>query len=149
MKTYVLTVSRFFPATHKRKGEPTGFVEKILKGEKIHTIRANYELWKKRIEDVQNGYAVLSLRYWEGKPYRSKQVEFARLGKDDGVGIEQLSFNYGFFSCQRVNDECAYDFLSLPAANDGLSFEDWREWFRDYDLSKPMAIIHFTKFRYT
>lgn len=29
MKTYVLTVSRKFPATHPRKGESTGFVEAI------------------------------------------------------------------------------------------------------------------------
>lgn len=36
----------------------------------------------------------------------------------------------------------------ILANNDGLSKEDWQEWFRGYDLSKPMAIIHFTKFRY-
>ncbi len=34
------------------------------------------------------------------------------------------------------------------ARNDGLSLEDWEAWFKDYDLSKPMAIIHFTPFRY-
>jgi len=30
MKTFVLTVSRYFPKTHKRAGEPTCFLEKIL-----------------------------------------------------------------------------------------------------------------------
>ena len=28
------------------------------------------------------------------------------------------------------------------------SFEDWENWFKNYDLAQPMAIIHFTKFRY-
>jgi hypothetical protein len=32
--------------------------------------------------------------------------------------------------------------------NDGLSPEDFKEWFKKYDLLEPMAIIHFTKFRY-
>ena len=30
--------------------------------------------------------------------------------------------------------------------NDGLDFDDWKEWFKGYDLSKPLAIIHFTKY---
>ena len=39
---------------------------------KLHTIRANYPLWEKRIKDIQEGHAVLSVRQWSGKPYRSK-----------------------------------------------------------------------------
>ena len=27
-------------------------------------------------------------------------------------------------------------------------YDDFKEWFKGYDLSKPMAIIHFTAFRY-
>ncbi len=33
------------------------------------------------------------------------------------------------------------------AKNDGLSFEDFCEWFKVRN-KKPMAIIHFTDFRY-
>ena len=25
---------------------------------------------------------------------------------------------------------------------------DWRNWFEIYDLTEPLAVIHFTKFRY-
>lgn len=86
MKTYVITLSRHFLANHKRAGEETHFKEKFLLGQgltdydtpsmaKIHTIRANYPLWEKRIKEVQEGRAVLSVRQWTGKPYRSKQVE--------------------------------------------------------------------------
>ena len=100
MKTYVLMVSERFPQTHKRKGELTYFPTKIKNGEKIHTIRANYDLWEKRINDIKNGLARLSVRVWE---------EIAK--------------------------------------NDGLSLEDFCDWFK-VRSNKPMAIIHFTAMRY-
>ncbi|WP_418988089.1 hypothetical protein [Bacteroides heparinolyticus] len=150
-KTYVLTLSEFFPKTHSKAGMPTNFKEKFLKKEKLHTIRANYPLWEKRIKDIQNGNAVLSIRQWEGKPYRSKQVEIARLTAEDGVGIQKLSFykdKDGVPSLKFFGIEGKYIDREVLANNDGLSKEDWQEWFSGYDLSKPLAIIHFTKFRY-
>lgn len=158
MKTYVLIVSRYFPGTHKRKGEPTFFEDKIRfalggwnlsegkNGKKIHTIRANYELWAKRIKEVQEGKAILSIRYWSGKPYNSKQVEVCQLDKDSGCGVQKLEFlNSNIFDA--VTD-ITYLKTSELAKNDGLLLEDFKEWFRKYDLSKPMAVIHFTSFRY-
>ena len=153
MKTYVLTLSKVFPKTHARAGEPTEFREKFLKKEKIHTIRANYELWRKRIKEIQAGRAVLSVRQWTGKPYASPQKEIAKLTAEDGVGLQKLEI---------LPNKCAFNILNVEsrgilcktlkadilARNDGLSLDDWREWFKGYDLSKPMAIIHFTKFRY-
>ena len=60
---------------------------------KIHTIRTNYQLWEKRINEVQEGNAVLSIRQWSGKPYRSKQTTILNLTKDDGVGIQPLKLS--------------------------------------------------------
>lgn len=152
LKTYVITVSRFFPSTHPRKGEPTDFVDAIKDGRKIHTIRGNYELWAKRIAQVQAGEAVLSLRYWEGRPYFSKQVEFLQLGKDDGVGIQQLKFNLDMVTRPRVWSIGWWDAIDNEklAQNDGLLYMDYTNWFQTggYDLSKSMAVIHFTTFRY-
>ena len=162
MKTYVITLSRHFLANHKRAGEETHFKEKFILGQgltdydtpsmaKIHTIRANYPLWEKRIKEVQDGHAVLSIRQWTGKPYRSKQVEIARLTADNGIGIQKLSFDKdrdGVPSLKYFNINGKYIDREILANNDGLSKEDWQEWFRGYDLSMPMAIIHFTKFRY-
>lgn len=162
MKTYVITLSRHFLANHKRAGEETHFKEKFLLGQgltdydtpslaKIHTIRANYPLWEKRIKEVQEGRAVLSIRQWTGKPYRSKQVEIARLTADNGIGIQKLSFDKdrdGVPSLKYFNINGKYIDREILTNNDGLSKEDWQEWFRGYDLSMPMAIIHFTKFRY-
>ena len=144
-KTYVITLSRHFLATHKRAGEPTAFREKFLNGEKIHTIRTNYPLWEKRIKEVQEGRAVLSVRQWTGKPYRSKQVEFATLTAESGVGIQLVELTNDFTEC--IIGDHNHSYVTV-AKNDGLHPADWLDWFSAYELSKPMAIIHFTKFRY-
>jgi hypothetical protein len=148
-------LSQVFPVTHVRSGEPTGFKDKFLSainkvdGEwcKLHTIRANYELWKKRFEKIEKGEACLSIRQWTGKPYRSKQVEIACLTREDGIGIQKMTvagcatihpmFADGTAVCSK---ELAY--------NDGLSSLDWNNWFSRYNLTEPLAIIHFTSFRY-
>lgn len=145
MKTYVIILSEKFPTTHPRKGQETDFRRLFLNGNKIHTIRANFPLLEKRIAQIQKGEAVLSVRQWTGKPYQSKQVEIARLTAEDGVGIQELKLTDlsrpTTINGQRIE-------LPLLAQNDGLSFNDWFNWFIGYDLSKPLAIIHFTKFRY-
>ena len=157
MKTYVITLSKHFLANHKRAGEETHFKEKFLLGQgltdydtpslaKIHTIRANYPLWEKRIKEVQEGRAALSVRQWTGKPYCSKQVEIATLTAENGVGVQKLEFYNNTLGLCHIG--IVYQRKYELAHNDGLSFEDWEEWFKGYDLSEPMAIIHFTKFRY-
>lgn len=147
-------LSHAFPANHKRHGKPTYFKEKFFGTpgmiRKIHTIRANYALWRKRFEKIAAGEASLSVREWMGAPYRSKQREIARLTKDDGIGLQQLTDidtnAYCFYPCVRI-DKRNIDKV-LVAKNDGLSLDDWREWFKKYDHTKPLAIIHFTSFRY-
>lgn len=165
VKTYVLTVSIAFPKSHKRAGEPTYFKEQILtalmeyeKGhglkEKKHTIRSNYQLWVKRIKEVQEGKAVLSIRHWSGKPYNSKQVEICQLDKNSGIGIQALYFEFERFLEPFVSSEDSKNgtqtYLSTHeiAINDGLIYPDFQEWFKHYKLNEPMAIIHFTKMRY-
>ena len=167
-KTYVITLSEFFPATHRRAGQPTDFRAALITGQtcarckekkpamclgecftgfrKRHTIRANYPLWEKRVSEIQAGKAILSVRQWTGKPYRSKQREIAQLTAADGIGIDRLEFVNSNLGLPRIG--IVYQRKHELAHNDGLTFEDWEEWFKDYDLSKPLAIIHFTKFRY-
>lgn len=145
MKTYVIILSEKFPTTHPRKGQETEFGRSFLNGKKIHTIRGNFSLWEKRIAQIQKGEAVLSVRQWTGKPYQSKQVEIARLTAEDGVGIQELKLT-DLSRPTTINGKRIE--LPLLAQNDGLSFNDWFNWFIGYDLSKPLAIIHFTKFRY-
>ena len=141
MKTYVLMVSERFPQTHKRKGELTYFPTKIKNGEKIHTIRANYELWEKRAKQINDGKAILSIRYWSGKPYNSKQVEFCQLTK---IGLQKLDNPANFVWAEIDGKKCNWEDV---AKNDGLSFDDFCEWFKVRQNS-PMAVIHFTEWRY-
>lgn len=151
MKKYIITLSKFFLKQHIRAGEETGFKDSFLKGKKVHTIHANYNLWEARIKEVQEGKAVLSIRQWSGLPYRSKQDEITELSKEDGVGIQKLTFNKdsnGEFFLEDFDIDGKYIDFDKLAANDGLLTEDWYRWFKKYDLSKPMAVIHFTSFRY-
>lgn len=167
MKTYVITLSKVFPTTHPKAGIQTGFEHKLhaaINGWsdhahlKLHTIRENYPLWAKRFEQIERGEACLSIRQWTGKPYRSKQVEIARLTNKDGVGIQQVNINIDCYYAHKSVDwfipnpkkETEFYWFNGTAIayNDGLLIQDWVNWFKDYDLSKPLAIIHFTKFRY-
>ena len=100
-----------------------------------------------RFEKIEKGEACLSVRYWTGKPYRSKQVEIARLTREDGIGLQQLSFSFGDITKPRIKNDNDPTPQTL-AKNDGLSFTDWFNWFRGYNLTNPLAIIHFTPFRY-
>lgn len=179
LTTYVLMVSRFFPGYHPRKGQDTNFPMQILHAvkngtknpdgstnrvgiyaayiNKIHTIRGNYDLWKKRIDKVNEGKAVLSLRYWSGKPYHSEQVEFLQLTK---AGIQRAIINFRTASFHTTyldwwvnegNSSLDYPLeeLSVVASNDGLSEYDLRAWFQDNKNSGfHGCVIHFTDFRY-
>lgn len=181
MTTYVITLSRTFPGTHPRKGEPTFFKEKIEtavmqyeKGhgliEKLHTIRANYSLWKKRFQKIEAGEACLSLRYWSEKPYRSKQVEFARLTREDGIGLQKIHISRtreptdeNIISFGAQTDERRVKLWTL-ANNDGLTGIDFINWFNPHfndaekrypelaevakSIKKEYAVIHFTNYRY-
>lgn len=125
-------------------GQP--YNERLLK---IHTIRGNYELWAKRFEKINRGVAVIELYYWSGKPYASKQVVFLTLGKDDGIGLQKLEFSAsGLFGMIKIDDDFPDTSIASIAQNDGLSLDDFKAWFKGADLSKPLAIIHFTDFRY-
>lgn len=178
MKTYVIILSKQFPQGHRHSGMPTRFRCAYLQGRelcsdcitqcnydedaiqrmgrtcsrnlwkyrKIHTIRANYALWEKRIREIERAEACLSIRQWSGKPYRSPQIEIGRLTRTDGVGIQKLEI-YSPFAI--IIDSMLHtpELEQELAHNDGLSIGDWRSWFRDED-NQPMAIIHFTDFRY-
>ena len=142
---------------------------------KLHTIRGNYPLWEKRMAEVQAGRAVIELFYWDGKPYRSPQVVFATLDKNSGCGVQELDYPNREIECEtcdgigtvmiaklypnghcEVNEDCPdcggsgviEIGIDSIAKNDGLSLQDFNDWFKKADLNEPMAIIHFTKFRY-
>lgn len=167
MKPIVLIVSRQFQTKHPRKGQPTNFADKIhnalaiMNGQqkltgsepptalKLHTIRENYPEWVKRIEQIRSGECYLSIREWKGKPRQSGQTELFRITKDNPIGLQRLDFvpdrSGKSFSVMVDHKVIPIDKL---ANNDGLSLQDWLSWMKGTDLNQPMAIIHFTRFRY-
>lgn len=152
--TYVLTISENFPKTHSRSGDPTNFVQSISDLIKLHTIRGNYDLWENRFKKIESGEACLSIRVWEGKPYNSSQKEIFNLTNKDGIGIQKLESEEMILTsrdCIKTKDGRVFiprvEMKNL-ATHDGLSLPDFKEWFKGYDLSEPMAIIHFSRFRY-
>lgn len=145
MKTYVITLSKKFMSKHPKAGKPTFFVYRFISHEKIHTIRANYALWEKRIKEVQECRAIISIRVWKDKPYRSPQIEIAKLSCIDNVGIQKIEFTTDLSEC--IIEGRHYNYCDI-AKNDGLLPEDFLYWFKTSKIYKPFAIIHFTKFRY-
>lgn len=155
IKTHFLMVSEVFPAYHPKKGKSTSFryminealmpdLNSLIIGKKLHTLRENYTYWEKIINEVLAGEAVLSLRVWAGKPYYSSHIEFKQLDSSSGLGIQKLEHPDNFVYA--TIDGKKYDWADV-ANNDGLNFLDFCDWFK-VRKPDPMAVIHFTKFRY-
>lgn len=99
----VITFSRVFPSYHPKAGQPTYFVEKILRGvhddEHLIQLQKNYEVLRSmNFNEVLNLESIgtftpkhhtirgghrwkvgdwFSPRVWSGKPYNSKMIQFA------------------------------------------------------------------------
>lgn len=150
LKTYVITMMVKYPKIGIVVPKPTGFKKKLLSGEKKHTIRQNYKFWKKRIDEINNGKAILSIRQWTGLPYRSEQVEIKRFGKGE-VGYERITMTGEAYDIAINTGDGTWCFLSnrrilTLIKNDGVPVDIFRKFFKDSLLDG--IIIHFTKLRY-
>ena len=104
-----IMIAKQFPAYHPKAGQLTGFRNSILTGRKIHTLR-----------NTAGGKATgdtVSLREWAGRPYASKQVEFARCR----LRVERLKIT--------LDDDWAT--LTTLAQHDGFNtVADFVAWFK-------------------
>ncbi len=136
----VRTFSTVFPKSHKRAGEPTNFVELILSGIKMHTIRAGHN-WK----DAD----MLDPRIWTGKPYSSKQKQ---IKEPFPAGCQDIFIRWcpagvfifidGVLKSQSL--------LNTIAKNDGLTDVDFDSWFFSHGEYGTFSgqVLHFTELRY-
>ncbi|MDB0601096.1 hypothetical protein PL373_08040 [Tenacibaculum maritimum] len=142
MKTQVVTFSKSFPYYHSKAGEPTNFIEKILKQEKITTIRTNLDRWYNIQEKLNKGEYILSLRYWSDIPYRSKQIEFA---KCSSIDIKEVFITNGFSNGFQISINDSYCYHSeIEKLTKSEGFEnrnDLEGWFNKEVFSG--AIIEF------
>lgn len=150
MKRALLSISKTFPVTHKRAGDPTDFEGKINRNEKIHTIRKDdVGFWEKRFVKIIEGAMCLVLKEWTGRPYNSVQRDLTQRTIEDGIGLQKIEMIYsgGAIIMAKVDDRPIDP--AIIANNDGLSPEDFAEWFfHGKDGSFSGKVIHFTKFRY-
>jgi hypothetical protein len=149
----VITFSRVFPAYHPKAGQPTYFVEKLIKGlhrqghapfdvdcdfcnemyhlsePKWHTIRAG-KRWKQGDK--------FSPRVWSGTPYKTKQIIIApeieikkewRFEINSECGITIISIN-GKVLSESFFYPLDQERLEPLALNDGLSIQDLKDWFK-------------------
>jgi hypothetical protein len=134
--------------------------------------------WFEKIKEVQEGKAVLVLYQWSGKPYRGNCTNLFVFGTsavrdficdllksdkysralhviDSGLGVQKFHImeyvdeNEEERACYVIDDNAKIFLTTYELSkNDGLSEDDFRAWFKGYDTRKPLAIIHFTNFRY-
>jgi hypothetical protein len=161
----VITFSRVFPSYHPRAGEPTYFVEKVWNSiaydlniyaeqfpipykelgidfskikdtdQKHHTIRAGHQ-WK--VGDK------FSPRVWSGISYNSKQITFApdiEIKKLWNLKIVRQTDGILQSYEIMINDK----WFVAPGieiwTNDGLTYNDFCDWFR---MDKAKKEVHFT-----
>lgn len=151
-KKICITLSRVFPKTHRRAGEPTGFSDKLTSGAKKHTIRRNYDLWQLNAEKMQRGGYMLSIRQWTDKPYRSKQREI--YAQNEPIRVQKVTMHYDSKN-DSINVSVEHTLVDAEyiAKNDGLSLEDFKDWFFGSVRHKEDAhfngvVIHFKPFSY-
>ena len=161
----VIPFSRTYPAKHPRKGERTLFPAKIIESllalgtyevldehlelafmdgdftkydvpPKWHTIRANRKdgkLWK--VGDFFKPVV------WSGKPYYSKQIQFAPPIEIKKVWDIQIEFIGKRIDVQLPTDKPG-QFLLLSAGdvakNDGLDVHDFIDWFAIHPKKKEV-----------
>jgi len=110
----------------------------LIRG-KIHTIRQNYDYWK-RFEGKE-----VALFVWDGKPYQkgSKQKVFC-VKRIVSVQTLYLTKHTGLSMSFASDDKRGASIWR----HDGFSSPDkFFDWFKDYPPGK-MAILHFTDYRY-
>ncbi len=142
--------ARFFPAYHPRAGEPTYFVEKIVKSlhreglrpwdidPKIFSTEV-YHIVDPKPHTIRAGHHVkpgdfIRMSVWSGKPYASKQIVIA----PDVEVMKTWDFeivDLGGVICIRLNNEPFGQLHPLASGaqqlskNDGLGVIDFVNWF--------------------
>lgn len=127
------SVKSFFP---EKNGTPSALTFRFGRNESGRCSKV------KRLSPSVSGKAVL---------ISANKKTIGYLTAESGTGVQKLTFQLdrdGCASFKFFDIDGKYPELTELAANDGLSVDDWKEWFRGYDFSQPMAVIQFGKFRY-
>ena len=156
--TKVRTFSRVFPKGHPREGQETFFVEKIWKWyynhykgdirdllwyneqfDNLYGVDAikNIHKYKAKKHTIRGGKHfkagdVFSPRVWHDKPYRSKQLEIMPNTEIKRVYDFKIEVE-GDYICLLIDNGTMVtqlEALETLAQNDGLSLQDFKDWFK-------------------
>ena len=118
------------------------FVDAIKNGTKIHTIREDpKQRWKPG----------MAIQHWRGNPrnVRQKPYHFATGECKSVQEIEFIRPNYLALQIKVDGRELHYKEIENLAQNDGLTMEEFINWFDPLDQPPFKGrIIHFTDFKY-
>lgn len=118
---------------HPRAGEPTNFAEKILNGEKVHTIRC-----PKNIAQLENTLQKCEVKLISGSWRKPGEV----IKQLKGVSTQRVIKDGGLIYVRDMYTENIYTYDRL-AINDGLTDADFIAWFENVPDGKEMLLIHF------
>jgi hypothetical protein len=150
MKKFRMPISKTFPATHPKAGQPTWFRIGIRTGDKQHTIRCNYSYWNNIAQKVNTGEAIIVYYEWDAKPYNSKTTDLftstkmylSKLEFADPGGV--TSYNNVLVKCFIDDKPFAIPF-NIIAENDYFENpHDFYDWFAG-DFTKTFALNCFNK----
>ena len=127
------------PRCHVSKADCPNICNSVRVSPKIISLHQSYAWWKKRFDTLFKENGVISLCY-------GVNIEFLRLRVEDGIGIQKLIFEDGSLLKPMVDGK--YISIKDLSKHFGLRWEDFKEWCDRYDLTQPLAIIHYTGFRY-
>lgn len=156
MSSKVRTFSRVFPSYHPKAGKPTNFVERILNTLEVDYQSDDYFHWlvennagldtdiitsfytslvpveERKGHTIRGGKHfnfgdTIVFRVWSGRPYNSKQINFApdAVVNTWPVAVDTKGDIWVKYNTTKIsNDE-----QLILAENDGLTYKDFKDWF--------------------
>ena len=144
----VIMFSRQFPAYHPKAGQPTDFVAKFwankdikILNDSVNLLQEDYTMYQKLRESLHPKRHTIragnrfkkgdffSPRVWSGKPYYSKQIIIS----PDTEVLQTWDFEITKYGVVIINNNTVgtepKNRIEKIAANDGLSREDFENWF--------------------
>lgn len=116
--------------------QPTGFVDKILWGIKIHTIREDFAGRWKPGRSIQFGIQVRTAGYYQFKSGKC-------------VSVQSIFLNPILGTVQIDGRPLEDSEIKILAHNDGFnSVEEFWNWFNFDDGAREFRLVHWTNFKY-
>jgi hypothetical protein len=154
----VITLARQFPSYHPKAGGLTSFTQKVCRSllievpielRRFNTIVVDGDMWYEPTMEPKHHTVRLgrrwkdgdmaSLRVWSGKPYNSPQIKIC---EDVKVRVVDIVLDFKNRLIYRKDGSVMHVIPALFLANnDGLSLQDFLDWFKHKENRKKGIAI--------